>query len=93
MPRKLTEEELEGIRTEEMRERLEELGYVGGGHVYEFHTLRTDLDSILDDIEGETGLRFREGKDGHAQLAGDTLRITSKEEIPDSKLKGIGNVC
>jgi len=74
---------------EQMRERLEELGYTGGGHVYEFLTTRADLDSILDDIEDATGLRFREGADGHASLAGNTLRITSKEKIADSKLEDI----
>jgi len=80
-------------RTEEMRERLEELGYTNGGVVYEFFTPRTDLDSILDDIEDETGLRFKEGDDGHAQLAGNTLEITSKREILDSRLGEIENVC
>jgi len=77
---------------EEMRERLKELGYMSGGHVYEFLTARSDLDSVLDDIESKTELRFREGDDGHASLAGNTLRITSKEEIPDSKLKDIEKV-
>jgi len=50
-------------------------------------TVREDLDSILDDIEDNTSLRFREGENGHASLGGSTLRITSKEEIPDSKLE------
>jgi len=75
------------------RERLEELGYVGGGRVYKFPTVRGDLDSLLDDIESETGLRFREGDDGHATLGGSTLRITSKEEIPDSKLEEMEKIC
>lgn len=74
---------------EEMRERLEDLGYIDGGKVYEFITARSDLDSILDDIESETGLRFREGEDGHAELGGNTLRITSKEEVPDPELEDI----
>lgn len=78
---------------EEMRKRLEELGYTGGGHVYEFFTARTDLDSVLDDIQNEIGLRFREGDDGHASLRGNTLRITSKEEVPDSKLREIEELC
>jgi len=87
--RKVPDEE----RAEGVRERLEELGYLGGGHAYEFLTVRKDLDSVLDDIESETGLRFREGEDGHAQLAGNTLRIVSKEETPDSKLEKIEKVC
>jgi len=75
-----------------MKERLEQLGYIDGGHVYEFRTLRTDLDSVLDDIEDETGLRFRKGEDGHASLGRDRLRITSKEELSDSKLESIKNI-
>lgn len=93
MRREMTETDLEDLRSGRMKERLEELGYLKGGHFYEFHTRRTDLDSILDDIESETGLRFREGKDGHATLGGSTLRITSREEIPDPKLEEIEKVC
>jgi len=93
MMRKLTEKELDSMDPSgEMRRRLEELGYLGGGHFYEFLTARSDLDSILDDIESETGLRFRGSKDGHASLGGNTLRITSKEEIPDPDLEGIEKV-
>jgi len=88
-----TEVDTEAEFDEQMRERLEELGYTGGGHVYEFLTAKADLDSILDDIEDATGLRFREGADGHASLAGDTLRITSKEEIANSKLEDIERLC
>jgi len=78
---------------EEMRKRLEELGYVDGGHVYRFLTARPDLDSILDDIENETGLSFRGGEDGHASLEGNVLKITSKEEIPEAKVEGIEKIC
>lgn len=78
---------------EQMRRRLEELGYVDGGRVYKFPTVREDLDSILDDIESVTGLKFKEGEDGHAQLAGNALRITSKEEVPDPKLEKIEKAC
>jgi len=77
----------------EMRERLEDLGYIGGGHIYEFLTARRELSSLLDDIEDGTGLKFRDGADGHASLGGNTLRITSKKEIPDSQLKEIEDVC
>jgi len=77
---------------EETRNRLEELGYINGGCVYEFPTLRRDLDLILDDIEDETGLRFKEGTDGHASFSRNTLRLTSKEEIPDSKLEEIEKI-
>jgi len=80
------------IYGEEMKKRLKELGYIKGGQVYEFSTLRTDLDSILDDIEDGASLRFKEGDDGHASLGGNTLRITSKKEIPDSKLKEIEKI-
>jgi len=76
----------------DVRKRLEELGYTGGGHIYDFFTARLNLDLVLDDIESETGLRFREGDDGHAQLAGGILRITSKEKIPDSELEKIEKV-
>jgi len=82
----------EDPHTGEMKERLEELGYIDGGHVYEFRTLRTDLDPMLEDIEDETGLRFRGGDDGHAELAGDSLRITSKEKLSESQVEGIGSV-
>jgi len=78
---------------EEMKERLKELGYIGGGHVYKFLTVRMDLDSILDDIEGNTGLRFRGGENGHASLTRNTLRITSKEELRGSELEKIEEVC
>jgi len=88
-----TEVDMEAEFDEQMRERLEELGYTGGGHVYEFLTARADLDSILNDIEDAVGLRFREGEDGHASLAGSTLRITSKEEIPKTRLEEIEKVC
>jgi len=91
MARELTE--ADDPRTEEMKERLKDLGYIDGGHLYEFFTPRVDLDSILDDIEDNTGLRFREGDDGHASLGENTLRITSKEEIPDSELEEIEKAC
>jgi len=74
---------------EETRGRLEELGYMNGGHAYEFVTPREDLDALLGDIENATGLNFRKGDDGHATLSGSTLRITSKREIPDSELEEI----
>jgi len=85
MVRKVPEEE----RTQELKERLKELGYLEGGHAYEFSTVHSDLDLILDKVEDETGLRFREGDDGHASLVGNTLRITSKEELSDSELEKI----
>jgi len=77
---------------EETRKRLKELGYMEGGYVYEFLTLRRNLDLILDDIEAETDLRFRGGEDGHASLGGNVLRITSKKEVPKSKVKDIEGV-
>lgn len=85
MSRKVPEEE----RSEELKERLKELGYMDGGYAYEFFTIYSDLDLILDRVEDETGLRFREGDDGHASLGGNTLRITSKEGLSDSELEKV----
>jgi len=82
-----TEEGLERIgHDKEVRERLEELGYLDGGHVYIFHSPLSgpeDLDDILAEIREETGKNFTEGDDGHAQLTGNKLRIVSKEGLSE----------
>jgi len=83
--RKVPDEE----RAEGMKERLQDLGYVNGGHVYEFFAPASDLDELLADIREEAGLNFTEGDDGHATLSRDTLRITSREELSETELKGI----
>jgi len=91
-----TEEGLEGIgHSEEMRERLEDLGYLGGGHVYVFHSPLSeaeDLDDILAEIRDKTERNFTEGDDGHATLAGNKLRIVSKEELSESEVEEIEKI-
>jgi len=77
----------------EMRERLESLGYTDGGHVYELEGVSGDLDEILADIEDATGLRFREGEDGHAELdSRGNLRIVSKEPLSHGEEESIKNI-
>jgi len=87
---KLSENRLEDLDPEgELRRRLEELGYAGGGHFYEFFTTVRDLDEILDLIREETSLNFTEGDDGHATLTGNRLRITSRKELSESEVRKI----
>jgi len=88
-----TEEELDRIgHDEEVRRRLEELGYLDGGHVYIFHAPLSgpeDLDDILAGIRDKTGKNFTEGDDGHASLAGNELKVVSKEELSESEVREI----
>jgi len=74
----------------EMRERLRELGYADGGHLYEFDSRRTDLSEAAEEIEEETGLKFVDGEDGH--MTSPPLRITSKRELTNDQLRKIEEV-
>jgi len=79
----------------EMRERLKDLGYLGGGHVYVFRSLLSgpeDLDDILAEIRDKTAKNFTEGDDGHASLLGNELRIVSKEELSESEIREIDEI-
>jgi len=91
-----TEEGLERIgHDEEMRERLEDLGYLDGGHVYVFHTPLSgpgDLDDILAEIREGIGKNFTEGDDGHATISGDELRVVSKEELSELEVREIDGI-
>jgi len=76
------------VEDEELRRRLEALGYEEGGYVYKFPIKNANFTQLIYEIEKASGLLFL-ALHGHASYDGETLEITSRRKLTSEELTKI----